>query len=109
LTMEKNTLLIVGVVGVGLLFLLTRNSGAQSVQSGLPGMGGQSGLPQGAANQTASDVAQWADALFRIGRGAAETYGAVRGQLQGGAPAAGGNAAAAAAAGAQAAATGARG
>ena len=80
--MDKQTLLIVGVVAVGALFLLNRG-GSSSAPAGLPGMTGQTPLPQGSANQTASDFAQWFDALGRAATSAANAYGAVRAQIQG--------------------------
>jgi hypothetical protein len=81
--MDKQTLLIVGVVAVAALFLLNRG-GSSVVQGGLPGMAGPGALPQGAANQTASDVAQWIDALARSAASVANAYGVIRTQIQGG-------------------------
>lgn len=77
--MDKNTLLIVGVVGVGLLFLLTRQ---QPVQQGPFNQLGAPGVAPGATNQTASDFEQWFGAGLRIVQQGAATYQSVRNAIQ---------------------------
>lgn len=82
--MDKNTLLIVGVVGIGFLFLLNRQP-IQQGQQGQFGAFGQPGQPfvgPGAVNQTASDFEQWFGAFSRSVQQGAAAYQSVRNAIQ---------------------------
>ena len=83
MNMDKNTLIIGGIVVVGLFFLMNQR---QPMQQGGFGLGGQQGgfpnVGPGAVNQTASDVQQWGSTLIELGRRGAEAYFAVRNASQ---------------------------
>ena len=77
--MDKNTLIIGGIVVVGLFFLMNQR---QPVQQGSFGQSGAPGVAPGATNQTASDFEQWFGALARSAQQGAAAYQSVRNAIQ---------------------------
>jgi hypothetical protein len=80
--MDKNTLIIGGIVVVGLFFLMNQN---RPMQQGF-GFGGQQGaapnVAPGATNQTASDFEQWFGAAARSVQQGVAAYQSVRNAIQ---------------------------
>lgn len=76
--MDKNTLIIVGVVGLG--FFLLMNQRTQVVQN----VGGSGPMGPGSAqtNQTASDFFTWAGGFVNLAQQGADAYAKIRDSIR---------------------------
>lgn len=76
--MDTKTILVVGGVAVVGFFLFNMMQSNQQQASMSPFAAPGAQLPQGAVNQTASDVEQWLGTLFRTAARGAEAYASIR-------------------------------